>query len=115
MIRAAKVQQKLHIRKFLSGNLEKVEFTLRFLGIDSRHYARIRDGYVTLKKEGAALFKNSAHFCVWSAGRDCTFEGVPCGGGGRMYNTAHHGSPKQMSEVTTLSFGQPSRMMSPPR
>ena len=109
---AAKVQQKLHICKFLSGIFEKSRSSLLLLGIDSRPYACIKGGYIALKEraqpfskiplilayglqdatvpsegthpagEGACRITNKN--CVWSARRDCIFEGVPIyGGGGR--------------------------------
>ena len=46
----AKVQQKLHICKFLSEIFEKSRNSLLLLGIDSRHYACIRGGYIALKE-----------------------------------------------------------------
>ena len=63
----------MHIRKFLSGIFEKVEFTLRFLGVDSRPYARIRDGYIALKERAQPFSKIPLIFCVWSAGRERSY------------------------------------------
>ena len=56
-VSSAKVQQKLHMCKFLSGNFEKVENSLLLLGIDSRHYACIRDGYLALKERAQPFSK----------------------------------------------------------
>jgi len=53
----AKVQQKLHIRKFLSEIFEKSRSSLLLLGIDSRHYACIRGGYIALKERAQPFSK----------------------------------------------------------
>ncbi len=47
----------MHIRKFLSGIFEKVENSLLLLGIDSRHYACIRDGYLALNERAQPFSK----------------------------------------------------------
>ena len=54
---AAKIQQKLHIRKFLSGIFEKSRSSLLLLGIDSRPYACIRGGYIALKERAQPFSK----------------------------------------------------------
>ena len=66
-----KVQQKLHIRKFLSGIFEKVENSLLLLGIDSRHYACIRDGYITLKERAQPFSKISLILAYCLQGESC--------------------------------------------
>ena len=43
--------------KFLSGIFEKVENSLLLLGIDSRHYACIRGGYIALKERALPFSK----------------------------------------------------------
>ena len=43
--------------KFLSGIFEKVENSLLLLGIDSRHYACIRGGYIALKERAQPFSK----------------------------------------------------------
>ena len=53
----AKVQQKLHICKFLSGIFEKSRNSLLLLGIDSRPYACIRGGYIALKERAQPFSK----------------------------------------------------------
>ena len=54
---AAKVQQKLHICKFLSGIFEKSRSSLLLLGIDSRPYACIKGGYIALKERAQPFSK----------------------------------------------------------
>ena len=54
---AAKVQKKLHICKFLSRIFEKSRNSLLLLGIDSRHYACIRGGYIALKERAQPFSK----------------------------------------------------------
>ena len=47
----------MHIRKFLSGIFEKSRSSLLLLGIDSRHYACIRGGYIALKERAQPFSK----------------------------------------------------------